>query len=252
MSDQSFKERLARLKAKWEEGTADPDSMTAEAKRQCLEELDEVCKSLGSMREGLAEASKADREAEEKIKVQETIDGYLARLKEIKDDMKSIGAKFNDTHSIYGFLPGNWVDRTGHMVRIENTKRQLDSLENELREFMPAISSYSKDPNGFYVDFKVVLPPQTENLKFIHGNIRNDREYIQHVTNKINQLNSAVFQMRRDFHALLMNFKLVDLKKIQGKLDKLNREREEIIYNLRVLEGKGHSTGFDPKDYALD
>ena len=116
---------------------------------------------------------------------------------------------------------------------------------------MPAVAEYNSDVNGLFVDLKIALPPQTENLKFIYGSIRDDKQYINHVTNKINQLNLAIFQWRRDFHGLLMNYNLIDLKTVQGKLDKLNKEREEIIYNLRVLEGNGHSTGFDPKNYAL-
>lgn len=257
MSDQDFKERLSKLKAKWEEGTADPDSMTAEAKRQCLEELDWVCRSLKSMRDGLAEASKADMEAEEKIKVQKTVDGYLTRLKEIRGEMKSIGVvgiavNYGCHFPIYGYLPTHWVDRTEYLAKIKSAKHQLEMLEGELSEWMPAITDYKKDCNGFLVDFKIVLPPPTKNLEYIHGNIRNDGAYSQHIRGKISELNPKAFQLRRELQGLLLNHKPVDLKKIQGNLDKLNKEREEIIYNLRVLEGNGHSTGFDPKDFALD
>ena len=67
-NEDNFQERLSNIKAKWE-GTGNPESMTAEAKRQCLEELSAVCKSLNSMRDGLVEASKEDEEKEEKIRI---------------------------------------------------------------------------------------------------------------------------------------------------------------------------------------
>ena len=136
MADNDFKERLARIKAKWEECTADPDSMTSEAKKQCLEELDDVCKSLGGIREGLVEASKAELEAEEKAKVQPTIDGYMARLEEIHRGMKLAGARYSDSFVIYGNLPSNWVDRREHLAKTKRCKSSSDFFGTDLRKEM--------------------------------------------------------------------------------------------------------------------
>lgn len=252
MSDKDFKERLARIKAKWEECTSDPDSMTAEAKKQCLEELDDVCKSLGGIREGLAEASKAEREAEEKAKVQITIDGYMDRLKEIHRDMKWAGAKYSCNYSLYGYLPVNWVDRTEHLAKIKDAKKQLEVLEADFERWMPALESCKFDSNGSLVSSAAVLPPVTDFLKGIHGSLRYENHYSSHVVSNINQLNQAIRLKRSELHHLLMSFKMIDLKAVQGNLDKLNKEREQIIYNLRVLEGKGHFTGFNLADYPLE
>ena len=253
-NEDNFQERLSKIKAKWE-GTGNPESMTAEAKRQCLEELSAVCKSLNSMRDGLVEASKEDEEKEEKIRINRKIDDHMSRLYKIKDEMKSLGAKLHGQHglALYGYLPSNLVDSTQHRTELKRLKQNIDELEAEFEKLKPAID-YSKSSfqNGVLQNPEIILPPPTDDLRFLRQTICNDRTYIQHVRSKILNFTSQVNNMRAGFHQLLCNYKPVDIKSLQEKLSKLNLERETIIYELRMFECKGFYTGFNAQDFFLE
>jgi hypothetical protein len=257
MSDEeeSFQERLSKIKSKWSEGTANPDSMTAEAKRQCLEELTAVCKSLNSMRNGLVEASREDEENEEKIRIKCKIDEHMSRLDKIKDEMKSLGAKLNGQSkpALYGYLPSNWVDGTLHRAVLEKLKDKIDELEEEFEKLKPAIDhSKSIFRNGVLQDPEIILPPPTGDLRFLRKTICNDHTYVQHIRDKISSITTEAFHTRTEFHNLLFKYKPVDMKNLQSKLGKLNMERENIIYELRLFECKGFDTGFNAQDYFLE
>jgi hypothetical protein len=253
-NEDNFQERLSKIKAKWE-GAGNPESMTAEAKRQCLEELSAVCKSLNSMRDGLVEASKEDKEKEEKIRINRKIDDHMSRLYKIKDEMKSLGAKLNGhcNPALYGYLPSNWVDSTQHRAELKRLKENIDKLEEEFEKLKPAID-YSKSSfqNGVLQNPEIILPPPTDELSCIRKTFRSDQWYIDYIRNKISTLTSQVNNMRAGFHKLLSNYKPVDIKPLQEKLSKLNLERETIIYELRMFECKGFYTGFNAQDFFLE
>lgn len=242
MSDQDFKERLAMIKSKWEQSTADPDSMTPEAKKQCLDELEEVCKCLGGMKEGLVKASKAEQEAEAKAEMLKVIENKKARLKQNYLEIRGMGALFNKDgpFSIYGYFPEFWVDMHEHLVKIEAEKKKLEELEAELKKF---------DPSGkclFGVVADPVIPPPTDFLLELYGFSRSENEYKSRVVTNINQVGSQIRHKKASLHKILLKCKPVDLKTLQPKLDKLNQEREDLIYSLRVLECQGHFSNFCP------
>jgi DNA repair exonuclease SbcCD ATPase subunit len=256
-SHDNFQERLTKIKAKWEDATANPESMTVEAKRQCLEELSAVCKSLNSMRDGLVEAAKEeDKDKDEKIRINRKIDDHMSRLYKIKDEMKSLGVKLNGlspSPSLYGYLPSNWMDRSQYGAEMKRLKEKIDGIEEEFEKLKPAVDySRSTFQNGIIQDAEIILPPPTSFLRMLRDNIRNDHTYIEHVRGKITSFESQLRDKRREFHNLLSNCKPVDIKTLRDKLSKLNRERETIIYELRMFECKGFYTGFNAQDFVLD
>jgi hypothetical protein len=247
MPYEDFKERLAMIKSKWEQNTADRESMTPEAKKQCLDELEDVCKCLGGLKEGLVKASKAEQEAEAKAEMLKVVESKKAMLKLNYLEIRGMGAGFNKDgpFSIYGYFPEFWVDMQEHLVKIEAEKKQLAELEAELKKFDPTGKCFFGRGGGFVVA-DPVIPPPTDFLLELLGFSRNENEYKSRVITSVNQIGCQISLRRKNLHRLLIGFKPVDLKTLQPKLDKLNKEREDLIYSLRVLECQGHFSGFCP------
>ena len=242
MSDSVFRKRLAELKARWDESTANPESMTVEAKKQCLEELDEVCKSLVNMKEGLMKAS----EVEEKIEIAETIKRSTARLAQINCEMRGIGVVYPvSNHNCFnGKLPSNWIDRDEYLIKIESTAKEIKKMETDLAVWQPALIVSRKDHGGNAIEWVAVIPPPTDFLKGVHERFRNDNAYVCDIRGKVQALTQEILRNRGMLHEYLSNYKPIDRKKLQAKVDSLNAEKERLVYDLRVFECKGHAVDF--------
>jgi hypothetical protein len=242
MSDSAFSKRLAELKARWDESTTKPESMTVEAKKQCLEELDEVCKSLGIMKEGLMKAS----EVEEKIEIAEIIKCSTARLAQINCEMRGIGVVYpvSNHTCLFGKLPSNWIDRDEYLIKIESTTKEIKKLETDLAVWQPALIVARKDHAGNAIEWLAVIPPPTDFLKGVYERFRNDQAYFYEVRGKVEGLTQEILRNRGMLRKYLSNYKPIDRKKLQAEVDSLNAEKERLVYDLRVFECKGHAVDF--------
>ena len=267
MADTQLQERIAKLRARWDEGTANPDSMTAEAKKECLEELDEVCKSLGNMKEGLMKSSEEDERAENSA----TIKRSMARLVQINDELRKMGVLSNrvntprgssyDQGRVFGRIPSNWMDKDEYLVRIEACMQEIKKLETELAPWqpaMPVMEPRARDGSGNVTVWAAVIPPPTDFLKGIFEKFSGARpsfgsfghsggqelQYTHEIQRQSNTLTQKIQQARNTFHDLLLNYKPISMKKIQTEMDKLNKEKEQLMYNLRVFECNGYEVDF--------
>lgn len=237
MSDEGFSERLAKLKGKWEEATSNPDSMSAEAKRQCLEELDAVCKSLGGLKEGLAKASEVETQAMEKAAASGDVDSHLARLREINQELKAMGA-VKKSHSLYEVLPSHLVDKEEHLHKLAEHMGQITLLENDLAKW-----SVSSVDNTAVIHHFGQIPPFGQMQSYAFGQVRSGAMPFNE--NK-ERLMHEILTKRHALHVLLLHYKPVDMELLQTQLNKLNKERESLVYKLRVAECQGYLTDFDP------
>ena len=233
MSNEGFSERLGKLKGKWEEGTSNPDSMSADAKRQCLEELDAVCKSLGELRKGLAKASEMEIQTKEKAAARGGVDSHLARLREVNQELKDMGA-IND-NTLNACFPSHWVEKERHTHKLAEHMGQLTLLENDLAKWAVSL-----------IDNTAVIPPPTDFLKELRGQIQHDHCYAMRCKENKERLMHAILTKRQNLHTLLLHYKPVDMERLQTQLDKLNKERESLVYKLRMAECQGFLTDFDP------
>jgi hypothetical protein len=249
---QAFQERLIQLKQEWEDITQHPESMSTEKKRQCLEELDQVCKSLRCIREELLKESKEQLQLEVKIETNRKIENYMARLIAIKQEMKELGAKVDPNTKIYGYFPQNWVDAKPFHEKLETLKKAVDDINEEYQKLELGID-FSKTVfnNGHMQTPEFILPPPNEMLRLVHQSLGGDRNYVINMRSKIQTLQRDSVNKRTELHTLLFHYKPVNLKALQDKLLPLNKEKESIIYELRRLECEGFTTGLDVQDYFL-
>jgi hypothetical protein len=244
----NFQERLSEINAKWKKKDTPYINnyfITAEAKknRQCLVE---------------------EENEEENIRINCKIHEHMSRLYKIKDEMKSLGAKLNSQSSpaLYGYIPSNWVDSTLYSAELKKLKQEIDQLEKEFEKWKLAMNinhSISIFRNGIVVPHKAQQPCEHDhdhNYNDDHntsGSSSNTTSSnIKHIRSKISTFASLLSDKQREFHNLLSNYKPVDLKTLQEKLSKLNRERQTIIYELRIFECKGFYTGFNTQDFFLE
>jgi hypothetical protein len=251
MPYEEIKQRLALMKEKWDKKTgnynAALESMTSDDKKQCLEELEDVCKYLCGLKEALVKDLKAEQEAEAKAEILKVVESKKAKLKQNYLEIKGMCGVFQKygPYSLYGYFPEFWVDMHEHLVKIEDAKKQLDELEAELKKFDPSGTCLFERGGGFVVA-DPIIPPPTDFLMELLGFSRDENEYKSRVKSSINQVASKICEKRKHLHHLLTGYKPVNMKILQPRLDTLNKEREELIYSLRVLECQGHFSGFNP------
>ena len=250
--DTIFKESLVQLRSRWEESMSNPNALTSEAKKQCLQELNAIYNSLGNIRNQLAKAS----EDEERNEISDKIQRSTARLAEINDALRRMGVLSMKVRlpsgvnycedRFWGEIPSNWVDRDEYLKTIESFKADLVKLEADFAYWKPALMPPRRDYLGNWVESPVVMPPPTEFLKAWLSKLRDPNDYNNDVRHNFRKLIGEIQAKRGSLHHLLSNCKPVDMQKLRDNMDRLNAEKEQIVFELRVLECKGHSVDLGP------
>jgi hypothetical protein len=204
MADTAFKARLAALKDQWEQGANAPESMSAEAKQQCIDELSQVCADLGRLRDGLQTAAANEKAATTAV---ELIPQLMTRLKEIDADMLALGAVCRDGGNIYAF-PSHWVNRKEYRVWVETAKGKIEKHKANIHQIN---------------ELKHHTQVQIDQLE-------NGDKY-------------QITQIEATLANYLVTRKPFDGTLLVPKLESLMEEKGELIYKLRMLECDGYATG---------
>jgi hypothetical protein len=91
------------------------------------------------------------------------------------------------------------------------------------------------------------MPPPTDFLKawFETKTLHDSNAYANEVRHNYRTMMGQIQTKRGNLHYLLERFKPVDMPKLRADIDRLNAEKEQIVFELRVLECKGFKVDFD-------
>jgi len=117
MADPVVQARLVALKAQWDQR----ESMSAEAKQQCFDELSQLFAQFERTRDAAKE------------KAAELIPQLMTRLREIDAEMLELGALCRDGGNIYAF-PSHWVNREEYRVWVETAKCKIEKHKAHIHQ----------------------------------------------------------------------------------------------------------------------
>ena len=199
--EEAFVAMLHKVKRMWE------DEDGPQPKMRCLSELNSVCDTLSRLRDELKLAAEKDEAAQELTEAQQRIQAFKTRLVQIDAEMHALGA---ETHNGgLGCFPSHWIPHKLYLSETRAKMQEIAKKENEMKQFGQRV----------------------------HSDFGNRDAYIKGQNSGIQQ---QILQIRQQINAVLFTRKPFDASTLQPKLDALNQEKTEIVYNLRMMECAGH------------